>query len=95
MANARKTDPFTSHQAANSVSNTTQLQQHILNMLTRPMTDTELLSAVEATYPALVSASGVRTRRAELVAQGKVLDTGERKKLQSGRQAIVWGLAHE
>jgi hypothetical protein len=93
MAHARNTDPETSHEAAHAVTNTTQLQQHILNVLTRAMTDTELLSAVEVTYPHQVSASGVRTRRSELAAQGLVKDTGERKKLPSGRRAIVWGRA--
>lgn len=40
-----------------------------------------------------MSPSGARTRRAELVAQGKVVDSLKRTKLPSGRFAIVWKLA--
>ncbi|AXH67868.1 hypothetical protein J4T99_gp062 [Mycobacterium phage Bromden] len=36
------------------------------------------------------SPSGLRTRRAELVKQGFVKDTGVRKRLPSGRLSVVW-----
>jgi hypothetical protein len=36
------------------------------------------------------SESGIRSRRAELVAQGLVVDTGGRVKLPSGRWATLW-----
>ena len=38
----------------------------------------------------VLSPSGARTRRAELVVKGLVYDTGERVTLLSGRRAIVW-----
>jgi hypothetical protein len=91
MALARNTDPETSHQAAASVTNITETQQWILKALNRPRTDVELIEAYRnmATAPK-ASESGLRSRRAELVAQGLVKDTGERVKLPSGRSAIVW-----
>lgn len=39
------------------------------------------------------SLSGIKTRRKELVVRGLVIDTGQRQKLASGRNAIVWRVA--
>jgi hypothetical protein len=93
IAKARNSDPATSHEAADSVRNITDTQKVILHLLAQPMTDLEL---VETFYKAVnrnklwASESGIRSRRSELVQQGKVLDTGAREKLASGRNAIVW-----
>jgi hypothetical protein len=38
------------------------------------------------------SPSGVRTRRNELVRRGLVVDTGERRRLASGRSAVIWAV---
>jgi len=38
----------------------------------------------------VLSPSGARTRRAELVAMGLVRDSGDKSLLSSGRWAIVW-----
>jgi len=58
------------------------------------MTDEELYTsygkAVIAGLAPMASPSGVRSRRAELVVLGLVEDTGLRRKLVSGRNAIVW-----
>lgn len=91
MARARTLDPSTSHQAAASVSNITPVKRAILDALQVAMTDQELVLAVRLTHgDMLASESGIRSRRAELVAEGFVEDTGSRIKLTSGRNAIVW-----
>ena len=97
MAHARTLDPSTSHAAAASVRNITQTQDHILLLLNFPMTDDELVDAfyrmADSNGWKQASPSGIRSRRAELVALGLVKDTGERRKTFSGRQAIVWQAA--
>ena len=95
MPHARLTDPSTSHAAASSVQNITETQQAILQLLTlHPMTDQELVTWYQNQLIApRASESGIRSRRAELVEQGLVKDTGERKKLASGRSAVVWTAA--
>jgi hypothetical protein len=94
MALARNTDPATSHAAAESVRNITETQEYILRALTRPRTDVELVEAYQnyKTAPR-ASESGIRSRRAELVSRGLVIDTGDRVKLPSGRLAAVWAKA--
>lgn len=94
MPFARKTDPTTSHEAAAQVDNLTATKQAILKALNHPRTDVDLISAYKSLYGAPVaSESGIRSRRAELVAAGLVQDTGARVKLASGRNAIVWAKA--
>lgn len=88
---ARNTDPTTSHLAAASVSNITDTQFYVLKSLRRPADDTQLLERYRSFKKApFASDSGVRTRRAELVALGAVEDSGERVTLRSGRSATVW-----
>lgn len=94
-AKARRTDPITSHDAAESVDNITQTQSYVLRCLRRPRVDVELVSAYREYKTApRASESGIRSRRAELVDRGLVIDTGRRVRLQSGRYAIVWGLSN-
>jgi len=94
-AKARRTDPTTSHLAAESVDNITQTQAFVLRCLKRPRNDVELVNAYRAYKTApMASESGIRTRRAELVDRGLVIDTGRRVRLSSGRYAIVWGLSN-
>jgi hypothetical protein len=91
---ARTTDPDTSHEAAASVTNSAKVQAAILDLLShRPFTDDELSRLLA--YRMTVSPSGLRTRRAELVRLGKVVDSGERVRLRSGRRAIVWALSED
>ncbi len=93
-ARARRTDPITSHEAAESVDNITATQSYVLRCLKRPRVDVELVHAYRAYKTApRASESGIRSRRAELVDRGLVIDTGRRVRLDSGRYAIVWGLA--
>lgn len=94
MPFARRTDPTTSHEAAESVQNLTETQKFILKALVRPRTDVELVEAYRAFKLApRASESGIRSRRAELVQAGVVVDSGDRTKLPSGRMATVWRLA--
>ena len=94
-ARARRTDPITSHDAAESVDNITATQSYVLRCLKRPRVDVELVNAYRAYKTApRASESGIRSRRAELVDRGLVVDTGRRVRLDSGRYAIVWGLAN-
>jgi hypothetical protein len=90
MPHARTTDPETSHEAAQSVTNITPLKQEILQRLMTPMTDQLLYELIDRTSDLVVTESGVRSRRSELVQAGLVKDTGAREKLKTGRNAIVW-----
>lgn len=99
MALARLTDPATSHEAAASVKDITATQNAILKLLSgMPMSDEDLIfyyqqqvrmGADSYDFPR-ASESGIRSRRAELVRLGRVVDTGERNITQSGRKAIIW-----
>lgn len=88
---ARATDPETSHEAARNVENIKGTQQLIINLLRMfgPMTDDRIWDyAQDSTV--LVSPSGLRTRRHELVTLGLVEDSGERATLSTGRRSIIW-----
>ena len=97
-ANARNSDPDTSHAAAESISSERirRSQAAVLSCLKQqgPRHDTLLISDYEAQraerqWPEQ-SPSGIRTRRSELVDRGFVADSGGRQRLASGRMAIVW-----
>jgi hypothetical protein len=94
---ARNTDPATSHGAAATITRTavTDTQRMVLDALQAhgPLTDEQLFQRIAEIERKPVSVSGVRTRRNELVADGRVIDTGDRQPTRAGRQAIVWGLA--
>ncbi len=88
-ANARWTDPETSHAAADSVSNITAVQGHILTLLEKqPMSD-DMLVALYRREP-IPTPQSIRSRRSELVQQGLVEHTGAFITMVSGRQARVW-----
>ena len=99
MAFWRKTDPDTSRDAALSVTEetVTMTQKRILEKLQVAMTDYELVDLFnldrEYGNANFVSDSGIRSRRAELVARGLVVDSGLRSKLPSGRFGIMWKVA--
>ena len=90
-AHARESDPHTSHDAARSLSpdKLRDSQKAVLGHFRKfgPMTDTDLVNIYVGSPQ---SRSGLRTRRNELVDRGLVEDTGARKKLPTGRNAIVW-----
>jgi len=91
FAHARNSDPATSHEAAASLSDAQlrESQAIVLEALREhgPMPDHELVPLLTGK----LSASGARTRRAELAQAGLVAYTGENVRTESGRQAMVWG----
>jgi hypothetical protein len=96
MPHARLTDPGTSHEAADSVGNLTETKKAIFYILKYPRTDAELIDSyntlVQRNEAPRASESGIRSRRAELVDDGLVIDTGHRAKSPSGRNMIVWAI---
>jgi hypothetical protein len=90
-AHARPSDPHTSHDAARLLSpaKLRDSQKAVLGHFRKfgPMTDTDLVNVYVGSPQ---SRSGLRTRRSELVDRGLVEDTGARKRLPTGRNAIVW-----
>jgi hypothetical protein len=89
-AHARRTDPRTSHAAAASVD-VTAGQQHVLDLLAAgPATDEDLVARAR-TAGILISDSGVRSRRAELVRAGRVTEAGIGT-TTSGRKSTVWAV---
>lgn len=96
----RPTDPETSHEAAASIAaerGGSRSAVLAVLALTGPSSDTGLIDAYQALAHLgevpMQSASGIRTRRKELSRQGKVIDTGMRVTLISGRRSIVWRAA--
>ena len=95
MAKARTTDPVTSHEAAESVKNVTPTQILILSLLEIPQTDEELVNNynnLRKAHPDIVpraSASGIRSRRAELFPMERVVPVGYAM-TEATRRAIVW-----
>ena len=94
---ARPTDPDTSHDAAESIrAELGGSRSAVLGVLALigPSTDTALIQAylnlAELGELPYQSPSGIRTRRKELVTQGRVRDTGDRVPLISGLHSIVW-----
>lgn len=98
---ARSTDPETSHEAAASVRGLRASQEGVLAVFRdhpEGLTDPEVALAYDRAryyrpdaFPRQ-SESGLRTRRSELVARELLRDSGRRKKLTTGRRAIVWEL---
>ena len=88
---ARTNDPETSHEAAESVQHVRESQAFILGILATvgPLTDEEINREVKR-RAVRMSDSGIRTRRSELVTQGRVEDSGLRRTTESGRRTIVW-----
>lgn len=99
-AYARRTDPDTSHDAAASLAELPLRRQAVWAVLDSMGGGTdedigEQYESLRHRFPEwawlpLQSASGLRTRRAELVAAGLVCWTGATRELYSGRHGRVW-----
>ncbi len=92
----RTGDPETSRQAAESVTDLTGKQGHILELLRSigPSTDEQINTLYNAEVYLgrlpMQSDSGLRARRSELVTLRLVRWNGEKQTLISGRNARVW-----
>jgi hypothetical protein len=96
QARARRSDPGTSHAAAKSVKNVRDSHKAVLKVYEAygELTDEQLTGYYGSMQKHHMvppqSTSGLRTRRRELADLGLVCDTGKRRKLRSGREAVVW-----
>lgn len=99
QAHARKSDPVTSHQAAASVVNIGRTREAIRSILKQfgPQTDEQIWSNYQREWihkgaTQTASPSGLRSRRAELVRMGFVVEAGTGK-TAAGRACAIWKLA--
>lgn len=100
-AHARGTDPWTSHAAADSLSEEKlrDTQAAVLacfkefgSMHHEKLVDVYAYNFVARSWP-LQSVSGLRTRTSELVDGNLLRNSGNTVKLSSGRSSIVWAVA--
>lgn len=88
-AHARNSDPSTSVEAADKASDgLTHKQQIVLDVMTaygQPLTDEQLVDMLPRWSP-----SGVRSRRAELVERGLVVNSGATTLTRMGNKTIIW-----
>lgn len=99
MPAARSADPDTSHAAARSAQNLTEVQQHILEVLRaqtdpRGLIDDDLYTAYSRrairsgwTVP---TPQSIRSRRSELTKKGTVRFSGSYGRTDTGRQSRRW-----
>lgn len=88
---ARKTDPWTSKEAAARLDNLNKAQQEVLDLFKEhgPMIDQEMVNRA-VNQGVSQSRSGLRTRRKELVRKDVLRDSGDTRETRSGNPAIVW-----
>lgn len=98
QAHTRPGDPWTSHEAAKGVHTANQ-RARVWDILTTwgPLTDEELVAEYESHRAVFgwppASASGLRSRRAELVADGYVVATKDTGRTALGGVTIRWAPA--
>ena len=92
-AHARKSDPETSHEAAESVE-VVKNQLYVLAAFSQicPCTDKTLVATYQRLSEHTQSDSGIRTRRKELVRKGIVRWTGDWVRGDTNRRERVWDL---
>ena len=93
---ARRNDPQTSRDAAESVEHLTTRQRAVEGIFTiyvklHDERLIELYREFRDGYKSLRQTdSGIRSRRAELVRAGVLADSGERANTKAGRKSVVW-----
>ena len=90
-AKARKTDPITSHEAAASLSDVTEIQRFVLKSLNRPRTDKQIVEAYQTFKhaPRVSDDSTIRSRRNELTKLGLIRNSGQFD-VRGPRRQIIW-----
>jgi hypothetical protein len=96
---ARHTDPVTSHMAAAQINRgevSVAIRDAIVHLLRfhGPLTDAQLEGFLveDSQVARWITPSGMRTRRKKLERDDILFDTGTRRKSDTGRMAICWGL---
>lgn len=92
-APVRGSDPDTSRDAAAKVApKMTANRLHVLKVFeqVKSCTDEELGAYYMAMMLPVQSGSGLRSRRAELVVDGYLMDSGMRRKNKHGNNCVVW-----
>lgn len=90
-ARARKTDPITSHEAAASLTDVTEIQRYVLKALNKPRTDKQIVQAyLNMKYaPQVGDESTIRSRRNELTKAGLIRNSGKYD-YSGARRMIIW-----
>jgi hypothetical protein len=90
-AKARNTDPITSHEAAASLSDVTEIQRFVLKSLNRPRTDKQIVEAYNSfkLAPIVSDDSTIRSRRNELAKAGLIRNSGKFD-VSGPRRQIIW-----
>ncbi len=94
-ARARRTDPLSSHEAADSNENRRLVEDTVFGiLLEHPMSD-EALTEYYHDTPGLPMAheDSPRKRRSDLTKKGLVIATSIPAKSHTGRRVTVWGVA--
>lgn len=94
MPRARKRDPETSAEAADSVLRLNDKRKAVLSVIRRhgPVSDEDIATLYPDHAPEQ-SPSGLRTRRSELVKMGLVRWSGAHTTMDTGRRARLWEAA--
>lgn len=88
----RIVDPPTSDDSAKGTTCRRGAREDVLSLFTFgvSLTDTQLIELHSKSSLSPQTPSGLRTRRSELVTLGRIRDSGQKRKLKSGRMSIVW-----
>ena len=88
QTHAHRSDPATSHEAARFMQGMAERHKHIIYtaLFWRGLTSQEISDSCELDY------HQVARRMSDLVADGKVQDSGETRPSPGGRRATVWRL---
>ncbi len=90
MALARVTDPHTSYEAADSISDLHRSDLQAKIELAIGVTGGLIDEELEIMFQSQASPSSIRTRRKELERMGLIRDSGRTAPTRRGRQAVIW-----